>query len=364
LDCLNIINNKDNFAYVDNDINADIKNIYNINNNINNINTNNIIIKVENLKKSFGEIKAVDGVTFDVKEGEIFGLLGPNGAGKSTIIKILVTILKKDSGNVIINNFDVENEQNNVRKSVGIIFQDPSLDERLTAWENLYFHSKFYHVPSKEIKDRIIKSLNLVDLLERKKDIVINFSGGMKRRLEIARSIIHTPKVLFLDEPTIGLDPQTRNYIWDYLVELRDKQKLTMLLTTHYMDEAEICDRIAIIDHGKIIALDTPDNLKRSIENDIITLTTDNNLEMSNIIREKFNIDPIINNGILQIAVNDGKTFLPKLFKTAGAMISSADIKRPSLEDVFIKLTGRKIREEEASSKDKLRESVKRRGRH
>ncbi|MCL4385263.1 MAG: ATP-binding cassette domain-containing protein [Cyanobacteria bacterium] len=347
MDSLNTINNKD----------------YDINNNINNININNII-KVENLKKSFGEIKAVDGVSFNVKEGEIFGLLEPNGAGKSTIIKILVTILRKDSGIATINNFDVEKEQNNVRKSVGIIFQDPSLDERLTAWENLYFHSKFYHVPPKEIKDRINKSLNLIGLLERKKDIVLNFSGGMKRRLEIARSIIHTPKVLFLDEPTIGLDPQTRNYIWDYLVNLRNTQKLTMLLTTHYMDEAEICDRIAIIDHGKIIALDTPDNLKRSIENDIITLTTDNNSEMLKIIKEKFNIDPILNNGILQIPAKDGKTFLPKLFKVAGVMISSADIKRPSLEDVFIKLTGRKIREEEASSRDKLRESVKRRNRH
>jgi len=322
------------------------------------------IINVENLKKSFGEIKAVDNVTFDVNEGEIFGLLGPNGAGKSTIIKILVTILKKDGGIATINNYDVEREQNNVRRSVGIIFQDPSLDERLTAWENLYFHSKFYHVPSREIEGRIINSLNMVGLLERKKDLVINFSGGMKRRLEIARSIIHTPKVLFLDEPTIGLDPQTRNYMWQYLVDLRDRKRLTMFLTTHYMEEAEICDRIAIIDRGRIIALDTPDNLKRSIENDIITLVTDNNLEFSEIIKEKFKIEPMINNGILEIPVNDGKTFLPKLFKIAGQMILSADIKRPSLEDVFIKLTGRKIREEEASTKDKLRDSVKRRSRH
>lgn len=322
------------------------------------------IINVENLKKSFGEIKAVDNVSFDVKEGEIFGLLGPNGAGKSTIIKILVTILKKDSGSVTINNYDLEKEQNNVRKSVGIIFQDPSLDERLTAWENLYFHSKFYHVPSREIENRINNSLNLVGLSGRKKDIVVNFSGGMKRRLEVARSIIHTPKILFLDEPTIGLDPQTRNYIWEYLVNLRDKQKLTMLLTTHYMEEAEICDRIAIMDHGKIIALDTPDNLKRSIENDIITLVTDNNSEFSKIIKEKFNIEPMINNGILEIPVNDGRTFLPKLFKIAGGMILSADIKRPSLEEVFIKLTGRKIREEEASTRDKLKDSVRRRSRH
>ena len=321
------------------------------------------IIHVEKLKKSFGEIKAVKEVSFDVEEGEIFGLLGPNGAGKSTIIKILVTILKKDGGTATINNFDVEKEQNKVRKSVGIIFQDPSLDERLTAWENLYFHSKFYHVPSREIKNRINNSLDLVDLSERKKEIVINFSGGMKRRLEIARGIIHTPKVLFLDEPTIGLDPQTRKYIWQYLVDLRDKQKLTMFLTTHYMEEAEICDRIAIMDHGNIIALDTPENLKRSIQNDIITLVTDDNIGFSILVKEKFNIETTFNNGTLEVPVSNGKTFLPKLFEIAGARILSADIKKPSLEDVFIKLTGRKIREEEASKRDKLRDSVKRRRR-
>ena len=321
------------------------------------------IIHVEKLKKSFGEIKAVKEVSFDVKEGEIFGLLGPNGAGKSTIIKILVTILRKDGGTATINNFDVEKEQNKVRKSVGIIFQDPSLDERLTAWENLYFHSKFYHIPSKEIKNRINHALDLVDLSDRKKEIVINFSGGMKRRLEIARGIIHTPKVLFLDEPTIGLDPQTRKYIWQYLVDLRDKQKLTMLLTTHYMEEAEICDRIAIMDNGNIIALDTPENLKSSIQNDLIILTTDNNLEFSMLVKEKFNIEPMLDDGVLEIPVNNGKTFLPKLFEMAGSRILSADIKKPSLEDAFINLTGKKIREEEASSKDKLRDSVKRRRR-
>ncbi len=202
-----------------------------------------------------------------------------------------------------------------------------------------------------------------MDLSDRKKEIVINFSGGMKRRLEIARGIIHTPKVLFLDEPTIGLDPQTRKYIWQYLVDLRDKQKLTMLLTTHYMEEAEICDRIAIMDNGNIIALDTPENLKSSIQNDLIILTTDNNLEFSMLVKEKFNIEPMLDDGVLEIPVNNGKTFLPKLFEMAGSRILSADIKKPSLEDAFINLTGKKIREEEASSKDKLRDSVKRRRR-
>jgi len=318
------------------------------------------IIHVEKLKKSFGEIKAVKEVSFDVGEGEIFGLLGPNGAGKSTTINILVTILKRDGGTASINGFDVEKEQNKVRKSLGIIFQDPSLDERLTAWENLYFHSKFYHVPSREIAGRINNSLDLVNLSERKKELVINFSGGMKRRLEIARGIVHTPKVLFLDEPTIGLDPQTRKYIWQYLVDLKDKQKLTMFLTTHYMEEAEICDRIAIMDHGNIIALDTPENLKSSVQNDTIILTTDNNLEFSMLIKEKFNIEPISDNGVLKILVSNGKTFLPRLFEMAGSRILSVDVKKPTLEDVFIQLTGKKIREEEASSKDRLRNAVKR----
>lgn len=321
------------------------------------------IIYVKNLKKSFGRIKAVDEVSFDVKEGEIFGLLGPNGAGKSTIIKILVTIIKKDAGVAVINGYDVEKQQNLVRKSVGIIFQDPSLDERLNAWENLYFHSKFYHVPVKEITGRINKALDFMSLSERKKDLVINFSGGMKRRLEIARGILHTPKILFLDEPTIGLDPQTRKLIWQYLLNLRDKQKLTIFLTTHYMEEAEICDRIAIIDYGKIIAFDTPENLKKSIKNDTITLITDDNKEFSKLIKDKFNLESTFSNGTLEIPVSEGKTFLPKLFEMAGGRIISADIKKPTIEDVFINLTGRKIREEEASSKDKLRDSVKRRKR-
>lgn len=321
------------------------------------------IIYVKNLKKSFGQIKAVDEVSFDVKEGEIFGLLGPNGAGKSTIIKILVTIIKKDAGVAVINGYDVEKQQNLVRKSVGIIFQDPSLDERLNAWENLYFHSKFYHVPVKEIPGRINKALDFMSLSERKKDLVINFSGGMKRRLEIARGILHTPKILFLDEPTIGLDPQTRKLIWQYLLNLRDKQKLTIFLTTHYMKEAEICDRIAIIDYGKIIASDTPENLKKSIKNDTITLITDDNKEFSKLIKDKFNLESTFSNGTLEIPVSEGKTFLPKLFEMAGGRIISADIKKPTIEDVFINLTGRKIREEEASSKDKLRDSVKRRKR-
>jgi ABC-2 type transport system ATP-binding protein len=319
------------------------------------------MIRVNNLVKNYETTIAVDDVTFDVKEGEIFGLLGPNGAGKSTIIKILVTILKANKGSAFINGFDVVKDQNKVRRSIGIIFQDPSLDIRLTGWENLYFHSRLYHVPPKDIKSRISTSLDLVGLSDRQRDLVATYSGGMKRRLEIARGIIHTPKVLFLDEPTIGLDPQTRKYIWKYLSDLRKKEKLTMLLTTHYMEEAEICDRIAIIDNGKIIALDTPSNLKKSVRSDHIILSSGDPEGLSEIIKNKFNITPQNNGKDIRIAVPDAVTFLPGLFKTAGSMITGADMSKPSLEDVFIKLTGRTIRDEDAGARDRMKFKARRR---
>jgi ABC-2 type transport system ATP-binding protein len=319
------------------------------------------IINVENLSKSFGDNKAVKEVSFNVKEGEIFGLLGPNGAGKTTTIQILVTILKADSGRASINGFDVEAQQNDVRKSVGIIFQDSSLDERLTAWENLFFHSKLYHVSSVQIGKRIEESLELVGLQDKKKDLISTFSGGMKRRLEIARGIIHTPKVFFLDEPTIGLDPQTRNHIWEYLTNLRKSHKLTMLLTTHYMEEAEICDRIAIIDNGEIIALDTPQNLKNMVENDIISCSVDNLEELLRKINESYPNKTWIDGNTLKIEASNGPMFVPKLFEMALGKITGIDIKKPSLEDVFIKLTGKQIRDAQGSGLDRMRASIKRR---
>ena len=321
------------------------------------------MIDVHDLKKHFGENRAVKGVSFQVKDGEIFGLLGPNGAGKSTTIKMLVTILQPTDGNVSIHGWDVEKEPYRVRSSVGIIFQDPSLDERLTAWENLYFHSKLYHVPKSEIEPRINNALKLVGLTDRKKDLVFTFSGGMKRRLEIARGILHTPKVLFLDEPTVGLDPQTRKHIWEYLLNLRNEERLTMFLTTHYMEEAEICDRIAIMDHGEIIALDTPENLKRQIGSDVVTLTSDAPEETAGLIRMAFGIEPVMDGPSIRLTVENGKTFLPRLFEAASGGITGVEVKTPSLEDVFIKLTGRTIRDEEASAQDKMRSSAKRRKR-
>jgi len=220
------------------------------------------VVKVKNLSRDFGNFRAVDNISFEVKATEIFGFLGPNGAGKTTTINILCTLLMPTSGEAIVNGFNVVTSPDEVRNSIGIIFQDPSLDERLTAYENLNFHGMIYHIPPKTRKERIKEVLDMVGLYSKKDSIVRTFSGGMRRRLEIARGLMHRPKILFLDEPTIGLDPQTRQYIWDYLLNLSKEEAITMFLTTHYMDEAEICQRVAIIDYGKIIALDSPHQLK------------------------------------------------------------------------------------------------------
>ena len=220
------------------------------------------VIKVKNLSKHFGQVIAVDSISFEVGEGEVFGFLGPNGAGKTTTINILCTLLISTTGEATVNGFNVVNASNEVRRSIGIIFQDPSLDERLTVYENLNFHGMIHHLSSKIRKTRIDEVLHMVGLYSKKDTIVRTFSGGMKRRLEIARGLMHSPKILFLDEPTTGLDPQTRKYIWDYIVSLSKREKITVFLTTHYMDEAEICQRIGIIDYGKIVDLDTPGVLK------------------------------------------------------------------------------------------------------
>ncbi len=223
---------------------------------------NEIAISAKNLSKHFGQVLAVDNISFEVERAEIFGFLGPNGAGKTTTINILCTLLMPTAGEAMVNGFNAVTSPNEVRKSIGIIFQDPSLDERLTAYENLNFHGMIYHLPSKVREARIEEVLNMVELYPKKDYIVRTFSGGMKRRLEIARGLMHMPKILFLDEPTLGLDPQTRQYIWDYIINLSQREKITIFLTTHYMDEAEICQRVGIIDHGKIVALDRPAALK------------------------------------------------------------------------------------------------------
>jgi ABC-2 type transport system ATP-binding protein len=237
------------------------------------------IIEVKNLTKQYGKFTAVDNVSFEIKQAEIFGFLGPNGAGKTTTIKMLTTLLTPTSGNIIINGYNPINQKDEVRSSFGIVFQDPSLDDDLTAYENLDMHGMLYNVKRKERKKRIEQLLNFVELWDRRNDLVKHFSGGMKRRLEIARGFLHHPKVLFLDEPTIGLDPQTRNHIWNYLQKMNKEEGTTIFLTTHYLEEAEkVSDRIAIIDHGKIIAQGTSEELKEktktfSLEDAFLSLT-------------------------------------------------------------------------------------------
>lgn len=240
------------------------------------------IIEVTNLTKKFKDLIAVDNVSFTVKKGEIVAFLGPNGAGKTTTIRMLTTLLTPTSGKITVGGFDAIHQMSDVRKSFGIVFQDPSLDNELTAYENLEFHGVMYHVPKEIRRERIDQLLKFVGLWDRKNDFVKNFSGGMKRRLEIARGLIHHPKILFLDEPTLGLDPQTRNHLWEYIKDLNKKEQMTVFLTTHYMQEADnIANTIAIIDHGKIIARGTSAQLKKqtkttSLENAFLELTGKN----------------------------------------------------------------------------------------
>jgi len=320
------------------------------------------IITVENLVKRFGELVAVNGISFSVAPGEIFGFLGPNGAGKTTTINILCTLVKPTSGRAIINGFDVVHQQSQVRQSIGLVFQDPSLDERLSGLQNLRFHALVYNVPSSVREKRIKEMLTMVELWDRRKSEVRAYSGGMKRRLELARGLLHYPKVLFLDEPTLGLDPQTRNRIWEYILELRQREGTTIFLTTHYMDEAEKADRIAIIDHGKLVAIDTPENLKTIVGKDIISIRTDNDDRAAEELRLRYQIEARRDNNGLTFEVASGEEFLPNFIRELGTQILSVSLRRPSLDDVFLKLTGREIRQEEVSNAFKT--MVRQRGRH
>lgn len=312
-------------------------------------------IEVRKLIKKFGRITAVDDVSFSVDKGQIFGFLGPNGAGKTTTINILCTLLKSSSGEAFINGYDCSKNPETVRQSIGVVFQDPSLDERLTAWDNLEFHGLIYNINKQERREQIDKVLEMVKLSNRRDDIVRTFSGGMKRRLEIARGLIHHPVVLFLDEPTLGLDPQTRNYIWNYIHEIKEKQNITIFLTTHYMEEAENCDQIAIIDHGKIIALNTPSELKKSISKNIISVVADDNDRLAKEITAKFNLTTKLVNSQIDIEVDDAEKFVPKLLKELSVSVEAIRIAKPTLDDVFLELTGKSIRDETLSAHDQLK---------
>jgi ABC-2 type transport system ATP-binding protein len=315
------------------------------------------VIQVQGLVKTYGDFNAVDGIDFDVQEREIFGFLGPNGAGKTTTINILATLLKPTRGRAELAGFDVLRQPNQVRQSIGIVFQDPSLDDRLTAEENLRFHALLYNVPNRVLRGRMDQVLQIVGLSERRHSLVRTFSGGMKRRLEIARGLLHYPKILFLDEPTAGLDPQTRNAIWEHVRRLREEVGITVFMTTHYMDEAENCDRIAIIDHGKIQALDTPAALKQRLGGDKIIVIGDKGLPKD--ITARYGVPVQEVDGAFHFQVERGAEFVPRFVVDFKDRIQSIQIKQPSLDDVFLQLTGRAIREEEGTKLDRMRRASK-----
>jgi ABC-2 type transport system ATP-binding protein len=304
------------------------------------------IITVNKLTKRFKSLTAVDDVSFSVVEGEIFGFLGPNGAGKTTTISILCTLLSPTSGTASIAGYDCVEASNRVRSAIGIIFQDTTLDSGLTAYENLKFHAYLYNLDRKLTEKRIDEVLSVVELAKRKHDLIKSFSGGMKRRLEIARGLLHYPRVLFLDEPTLGLDPQTRNTIWEFIAALRRRENITVFMTTHYMEEAEQCGRIAVIDHGKIIAMDTPARLKDLVHGDTIHLVTDDNTRACVEISRLFGIACHAENGGLFLETERGEEFIPRLIHELPVTVRSVNLRKPTLNDVFLKLTGRTIRDD------------------
>ncbi|MDO9518453.1 MAG: ATP-binding cassette domain-containing protein [Methanosarcinaceae archaeon] len=320
-------------------------------------------IDIKNLTRNFKELTAVDNVSLTVEKGELFGLLGPNGAGKTTIINMLSTMLKPTSGNATVWGADISSEPTRVRRSIGVVFQGNTLDDRLTGRENLDLHGRLYGLSKDLRSERIMEVLELVELSERADEIVKTYSGGMMRRLEIARGLMHHPEVLFLDEPTLGLDPQTRNHIWDYIEKLNREENITMVLTTHYMEEADsLCKRIAIIDHGKISALGTPTDLKAQLGGDIITLTTATEDGATGLLEvcKDLNLatDISISGSTVRITVPSGERAIPQFLNAASGNnipIESVNLRKPTLDDVFLYHTGRAIRQSNVDEMDRMR---------
>lgn len=301
-------------------------------------------IEISALTKRYDGVTAVDALSLDVGEGEFFGLLGPNGAGKTTTLLMLTTLLKPTSGTARVKGFDVVREPSKVRKSIGIVFQDPSSDDTLTGYENLKLHGMLYGMPSALRERRIAEVLALVDLEDRKRDIVKHYSGGMRRRLELARGLMHRPAVLFLDEPTLGLDPQSRDHIWGYIERLAREEKITVVITTHYMEEADrLCGRIAIVDAGRVVALDSPANLKRIIGGDVVTLQSRSpRLDALRALPCVSKVEHA--SDVVTLTVKDPSVHLQAILAAAGA-VDSVTIHSPTLNDVFLRYTGRDIRE-------------------
>jgi ABC-2 type transport system ATP-binding protein len=312
-------------------------------------------VELVGLTKTYGDVEAVRGVDLEVETGETFGFLGPNGAGKSTTISMLCTLIRPTSGQAWVAGHDIVTERDEVRRHIGLVFQDVTLDGYLTAEQNLRLHAELYGVPRAMVEPRMQLVLDMVGLWDRRKSKVNDFSGGMKRRLEIARGLLHSPRVLFLDEPTVGLDPQTRSSIWSYIRQLRESEGTTIFMTTHYMDEAEYCDRIAIMDLGSIVALDTPEALKASVGEDRVQIDTDDDERAASELAERFDVEARIIEGLLTFSVADGEQFVPRLFRELDVPIRSVNVARPTLDDVFMRYTGTTIRDAEATTSDRFR---------
>jgi ABC-2 type transport system ATP-binding protein len=326
-------------------------------------------IRVENLVKTFEGFTAVDGISFTVAEGELFGLLGPNGAGKTTTINMLSTLLRPTSGSATVAGFNVARDRDNVRKSIGVVFQEPALDGKLTGRENLEFHTMMYGIGKTERRRRIEEVLALVELTDKAGTLVEKYSGGMKRRLEIARGLTHRPKVLFLDEPTLGLDAQTRRHIWEYIRKLNNEAGVTIILTTHYMEEADtLCGRIAIMDHGRFVALDSPARLKDTLGGDVVSLELEGDAAafLGDLGREDWIKRSKLHEDVLSLTMEKGERRIPELVMLAqekGVTVNCVNLRKPSLEDVFLHFTGRTIREQEANASERNRAMVMRQGR-
>jgi ABC-2 type transport system ATP-binding protein len=308
------------------------------------------VVSARGLQKRYGDLEAVAGIDLDVERGETFGFLGPNGAGKTTTINMLCTLVTPTGGSATVAGFDVVRERDDVRRSIGLVFQDTTLDTYLTAERNLRFHAELYGVPREQIDPRLREVMEIVGLWDRRDSKVLEYSGGMMRRLEIARGLLHYPRVLFLDEPTIGLDPQTRSHIWTYIGELKEREDITIFLTTHYMDEAENCDRIAIVDNGRIVALDTPGALKASIGEDRVMIQTSDDDAAIARIRDRFGLEAAVHEGHVTFSVPAGEEFVPRLFAELELPILAVRVSRPTLDDVFMSYTGRTIRDAEAAN--------------
>jgi ABC-2 type transport system ATP-binding protein len=320
------------------------------------------IIEVDRVSKRYGRTLALDEVSLEVREGELFALLGPNGAGKTTLVHILCTIHPPDSGKARVAGFDVVKVPLRARESIGVVFQEPSLDDRLTALENLDFHGRIYGVPRRLRKQRIQEMLELVELSDRAESLVRSFSSGMKRRLEIARALIHDARILFLDEPTVGLDAQTRARIWEYLARLQRERELTVLVTTHYIEEVERCQRACVIDYGKVLAIGTPAELKAEHGQEILRVRLREEQDVAGLL-ERYQGRVSKHNGELLI-VSDGDEFVAAFLADYGTRISAVSVEKPSLETVFLSLTGREIRDQQAGARDRLYTFAKQGGEH